>query len=671
MTTHTPSSTGCQRVEVGMTDNYTTFVKNTLVRNTCKQENFKAGRLKAFKSNWTGLTSDPVILGVIEGFQIPFTTIPKQDRPPKEVSFSNHEKLHVKSEIMRLLKTGVLVTCSREPGDFISNIFLRPKKNGGYRMILNLKKLNEFVPYQHFKMESLQHAIHMMTNNCFMCNIDLLEAYYCVSIHKDHHKYLKFSFENEYYKYTVFPNGLSCCPRIFTKLLKPVFARLRLDGHESVQYIDDCYIKGFTYKQCQQNVLQTVQLLEEMGFIIHPEKSQLNPVQEITFLGFVLNSHDMTVRLPPEKINKLQTACCDLIALCRPTIQQVAEVIGLLISALPGVHCGKLYLNHLQMDKNRALKLCKGNYSAQMTLSQHSLDELQWWYKYGIHSPHKVLQNPPSVIIETDASQKGWGGVISESHKTVNGPWSVDERDLHINCLELKAILFTLKSLCNDCNDSHIRVFTDNTCAVSYITNFGGCRSMECNKVAKDIWLWALHKNNWITIAHLPGKANISADYQSRNVNPDCEWKLNPDIFSQVKIKLSFSPNIDLFASRLNYQLQPYVSFKSDPQSMAIDAFSMITWAKWKFYAFPPFAVIHLVLKKIIQDRASGIIIVPNWPTQSWYPTLCKLLICPPYCLRRSRDLLLSTTAQQETHPLHKKLDLLACLVSGEHLQNH
>ena len=113
--------------------------------------------------------------------------------------------------------------------------------------------------------------------------------------------------------------------------MKPVLAKLRQKGHESVQYIDDGFLKGFTYKECQQNLMDTVQLLQDMGFIIHPEKSVLTPVQEITFLGFVPT---MTVSLTEEKKAKIKSSCSRLIACTRPKIRHVAEVIGLLVSAL-------------------------------------------------------------------------------------------------------------------------------------------------------------------------------------------------------------------------------------------------------------------------------------------------------------------------------------------------
>ena len=99
------------------------------------------------------------------------------------------------------------------------------------------------------------------------------------------------------YQYTCLPTGLASAPRIFTKLLKPVFNALRQKGYLSSSYIDDCYLQGASYGECYDNAQETVMLLRELGFPIHKEKSVLKPSQVLTFLGFVLNSIIMTVQL--------------------------------------------------------------------------------------------------------------------------------------------------------------------------------------------------------------------------------------------------------------------------------------------------------------------------------------------------------------------------------------
>jgi hypothetical protein len=141
------------------------------------------------------------------------------------------QKLNQRQLTWRCIK-GVISQTLHEPGEFISRIFIRPKKDGTYRLILNLKKLNNFVKYHHFKMETIHTATQLMKKNCYMASIDLRDAYYSVP-------YLKFSWRNVLYRFTCLPNGLASAPRIFTKLLKPVYATLRSQGHVSFGYIDD------------------------------------------------------------------------------------------------------------------------------------------------------------------------------------------------------------------------------------------------------------------------------------------------------------------------------------------------------------------------------------------------------------------------------------------------
>ena len=124
----------------------------------------------------------------------------------------------------------------------------------------------------------------------------------------------------------------------------------------------------------------------------------------------------------------------------------------------------------------------------------------------------------------------------------------------------------------------------------------GGSRSPECNHVAHRIWIWAKERNIWLTATHIPGIENVEADAQSRQFNDRTEWKLDSKIFQRITDKL-FSPEIDLFASRLNYQLKPFVSWGPDPEAWAVDAFTF-PWGKWLIYVFPPFSLLHKVLCK-------------------------------------------------------------------------
>ncbi len=82
--------------------------------------------------------------------------------------------------------------------------------------------------------------------------------------------------------------GLACSPRVLSKVLKTVFAVLRRNGHISTAYIDDSCLQGDTYIDCQHNIRETVQLMDSLGFTIHPSKSVLIPVQTNYICGIYI-----------------------------------------------------------------------------------------------------------------------------------------------------------------------------------------------------------------------------------------------------------------------------------------------------------------------------------------------------------------------------------------------
>ena len=104
--------------------------------------------------------------------------------------------------------------------------------------------------------------------------------------------------------------GLTSSPRVFTKLLKPIFSRLRQYGFNSVIYIDDTLLQGETYSDCESNIEQTVAMLDYLGFTVHPDKSVLKPTQKIEFLGFSMDSVKMSIELLSEKKQELKEGMC-------------------------------------------------------------------------------------------------------------------------------------------------------------------------------------------------------------------------------------------------------------------------------------------------------------------------------------------------------------------------
>ena len=143
-----------------------------------------------------------------------------------------------------------------------------------------------------------------------------------------------------------------------------------------------------------------------------------------------------------------------------------------------------------------------------------------------------------------------------------------------------------------------------------------GGKTEILNDIAKDIWLYCEERDIWLTATHISGERNEAA-FSSRNFNETIEWKLDESVFLQLIDKFGL-PDVDVFATRLNRQLDRFVSWRSDPDAEAINAFS-VDWNGKYIYAFPPFRCESQVLQKARQDRADVLLVAPFWITQNFF----------------------------------------------------
>lgn len=240
-----------------------------------------------------------------------------------------------------------------------------------------------------------------------------------------------------------------------------------------------------------------------------------------------------------------------------------------------------------------------------------------------------IVLPDPHITVFADASFLGWGCFVPGSNMRTGGRWKSRDLEHDINYLELKVVLFSLQACCRTITNSHILVRSDNTTTVVSINKQGSTQSLNCNEISREIWGWAIDRNNWLSAAHCPGVENSEADQASRVFDDTTEWMLHKDCFNRICTRFGY-PQIDLFASRLNYQVLPYCSWQADPGALMIDAFTL-TWHHYSLiYCFPPFSIVGKVLQKIRVEHATAVIIVPDWPTQPWFSVLHKMLVKPP-----------------------------------------
>lgn len=603
------------------------------------------------------ITDDHTLLSWINpGYKIFFSKPVTQLGPPPNHNYSHVEKLLITESIAKLESYGAISLCKPCQNQFISSVFLRPKPNGKMRLILNLKQLNKFINALHFKIEDFRTTLKLMSRNCYMATIDIKDSYHFIKIHPESRKYLRFEWDNKLYEYNVLPFGLSTAPYVFTKVTKPIVKLLRSGGYMSTIYLDDLNLIGNSYQECAQNVIITKKLLCSLGFIINEEKSMLTPSKTCKYLGYVLDSRNFQVSLPYEKRKRIKIEILKLLNQTSCTIRQFAQLIGLLISACPAIEYGWLYTKNLERCKY--LNLAKNdNYEDLMNIPGYVKKDLLWWVNAIEYSIHRILEDRFVTEIFSDASTTGWGAVCQE--ETASGQWSNEESKKHINYLELLAAFIALKIFAKNYSNCQILLRIDNTTAVSYINRMGGVQFPHLTEITRSIWEWCESKKIFIFASYVRSGDN-TADGESRRNHPDIEWELADSAYNKLTVAFG-QPEIDLFACRINRKCTRYVSWHKDPDAYAINAFTL-DWSRFFFYSFPPISVVLKTLRKIILDKATGIVIVPLWETQPWFPVFLRLLVSDIITFSPCENVLISHSSRGS---IQSNLTLAAGVLCG------
>ena len=613
-------------------------------------------RLEKFSANWEKITHDSSIIDIISGHKIGFFEKPKQCNSWKNGILNEKQIDHIKN----LLNDKVIEPAFEE--GIVSPIFFRCKTNGSLRMILDLKCVNMSIKYYHFKMMSLGDVKNIMMKNDYFVTIDIKSAYDSLPIHVEDRKFLQFEANNQLFQFRGWPNGLAEAPRLFTLVLKPVISILEKLGIKCVIFIDDLLLM----QQCKQELLNqaafVVKLLTWLGFIVSKEKSNFSPSQVTTYLGMVIDSVNMQLRLPDKKVEELLNLCDKYLSNTVLDARKLASLVGKMQFASQAVEMGPFHLRNLQ--RSLASTINNGGWDQKLVISNPDKQDLIWW-KNNLTSENRApivkSKETPVVRMSSDASLQGWGAHCEG--ETAQGKWSKAQTQEHINVLELTAALFGLKALIKNRNLSVI-LEMDNIPAIAYIAKKGGTKNIKMSHIAQEIWQWCRSMQIILTPVHIPGVNNQIADHLSRNFADASDWKLNKKAFKLLKTKRG-PLKIDLFASDWNTQLPEFYSWKKSPNAKGVDALSL-PWPEKNSYAFPPFSLINVVLRKIRETRVTVLILTPVWTAANWYSSLLLMSCMDPILLPNSEKLLINH--EDQTHPLIRanRLRLAGWMVSGE-----
>ena len=213
----------------------------------------------------------------------------------------------------------------------------------------------------------------------------------------------------------------------------------------------------------------------------------------------------------------------------------------------------------------------------------------------------------PDLHLYSDASSSGWGAHLLD--QTVSGVWSAQEKLLHINLLEMKALFLALQAFQEDVASHHVTAMCDNSTVVAYVNKQGGTVSRPLCLLTSRLLRWTESFDVHLEARYLPGESNVLADVLSRRGQVvGTEWSLHPQV-ARALLRAWGNPSIDLFATCLNAKLPLYCSLVPDPQAVFEDAFRH-PWDGLDLYAFPPFALVGRVIARVQQSSRVAMTLV-------------------------------------------------------------
>ena len=258
-----------------------------------------------------------------------------------------------------------------------------------------------------------------------------------------------------------------------------------------------------------RDILMSV--LQHLGFMINFQKSLLTPTHVIQFLRVEVDSMNLKLSLLQEKIEKIITQCRSLLAAQEVTVRDLMRLIGRLSasavscsSSSPSIQGFAKTTNstivfeqelRVEGDSNRGSERRTELVVSQSTVVKRSFSNLC----------------TPQLVIASDASLQGWGACC-QGQRT-GGQWSFQEKEMHINFLELKAAKLAIISfhrLFPESLSIHIQI--DNIVALTFLIKMEGTRSEVSTAVSKEIWRYLLDHQITITVEYLPGVLNVEAD---------------------------------------------------------------------------------------------------------------------------------------------------------------
>ena len=268
------------------------------------------------------------------------------------------------------------------------------------------------------------------------------------------------------------------CSQVFTRVFAAVSAWAHARGIRLLRYLDDWLVLSSLEKKAKESIRELLSLCRTLGIVINEKKSDLVPSQSAKYLGMTIDTGAGKVFPSLARVEKFLAVAERFCSMQSPPAQLWQVILGHLASLERLVPHGRLRMRSLQWHLKSQWSPESDPPSLPVALPEEARRDLSWWMVRDHLLVGVRFGTPaPDLHLYSDASSSGWGAHLFDQN--VSGVWSAQEKLLHINLLEMKALFLALQAFQEDVAGHHVTAMCDNSTVVAYVNKQGArCRGL-------------------------------------------------------------------------------------------------------------------------------------------------------------------------------------------------
>jgi len=299
------------------------------------------------------------------------------------------------------------------------------------------------------------------------------------------------------------PFGLRWAAMAAQRTMQVIAHRCSRDDTDIVVYIDDLAGVATTRQEAQRQFQVLGDAISSLGLQEAAHKAS-PPAQQMVWLGFLLDTVDMTLSIPADKLRDIDSLLQQWNNRQNANRQQLQSILGKLFHVAQCVEPARKFLNRMLAT----LRACPQ--SGYISLDEDFKKDLSWFRRYMADTNGVYIMpqaRSPVINIQVDSCLTGAGAVCLSQGQCYHQkyPENLLDKDMSICHLECINALAALRLWAPGLRQSHVNLYSDSATAVAVLQEGRG-RDVLLQAAAREFWLIAANHDLDLQVLHIPGE---------------------------------------------------------------------------------------------------------------------------------------------------------------------